>query len=158
MFLLKSWLWKYIPSSFQHARLSCWDQEVPTPSQTPLKLGIKKVVLPTACAFMSYRQEDGVGECHYPAALCCGCRQARPWVLRGGIGGDSWTLVLMPSHQLPGCCHGAATAVTDTSWICVLLPGSQVHVLFLTSIPSIAASPLPESLKTDVVVPLAEGY
>lgn len=66
VFLLKFWLWKYIPSSFQRAFLSCWDQEVPTPSQTPLKLGIKKV-LPTACAFMRNRQ-DGTG---WMSSSCC---------------------------------------------------------------------------------------
>lgn len=101
-----------------------------------------------------------LGECHHPAALCCGCWQARPWVLRGnrGVGGDSWTLVLVPSHQLPGCCHEAVMVVTDTSWIYVLIPGSQLHVLFLTSRPSIAASLLPEFLKTEVVASLDGGY
>ena len=57
MFLLKFWLWKYIPSSFQCAFLRCWDQKVPTPSQTPLKLGIKNKVLPIACAFMSCKSK-----------------------------------------------------------------------------------------------------
>jgi hypothetical protein len=109
---------------------------------------------------MSNTQEDGSG---WIPSSCCSVLwllTSKAMGVRGNrsVGGDSWTLVLVPSHQLPGCCPEAVMVLTGTSWIYVLIPGSQLHVLFWTSIPSIAASLPPEFLKTEVVASLEGGY
>lgn len=100
--LLNFQLWKYIPSSYQCAFLSLRDQ-VPSPSQTPLKLRIENKFLTIGLSWdMEWKME--VGEYHLPAALGCDCWQAWPWVLKVnyGVGHGTGHSVPVPSHELPG--------------------------------------------------------